>query len=174
MTNNTRLRRQSYPPVASRVNATVGCGVALTALALCALLLTRSTHAQGGAFPADVCTPNLTSLFAPADPDAPDAYRVCRSFRSLDDLKAPDWPVEQLSASDAFAGSSASVRRRLALLYGGRTLRVSHGWRRRARDIEAVTLIAPPPDDRLEHVTTGTLIVLQVRPDPTTGSAPRP
>lgn len=141
---------------------------------MCALLLTPSGSAQGGAIPTDACTPLLASLFAPADPDAPEAYRVCRSFRSLDELKAPEWPVEQLSAADAFAGSSAGVRRRLALLYGGRLLRVSRGWRRRPREIEAVTLIAPPPDDSLEHVVTGTLVILQVRPAPADGRLPTP
>ncbi len=144
------------------------------AMALCVVPFARPTHAQGGATSTEVCTSALTVLFAPADPDAPEAYRVCRSSRSLDDLNVAGWPVEQLSASDAFAGSPPGVRRRLALLYGGRALRVSHGWRRRQREIEAVTLIAPPPDDRLEQVTTGTLVVLQVRPEPTTGTPPKP
>lgn len=138
------------------------------------LLLVPSAHAQENATAADACTPHLASLLAPTDPDAAEAYRVCRSFRSLDDLKEPEWPVEQLSAADAFAGSAAGIRRRLTLLYGGTLLRVSRGWRRHQGEIEAVTLIAPPPDDGLEHLMGGTLVILQVRPAPVDGRAERP
>lgn len=144
------------------------------ALVVCALLLVPSAQAQEHATAVDVCTPHLATLFAPADPDVTEAYRVCRSRRSLEDLKAPDWPVDQMSAADAFAGSSTGIRRRLALLYGGTLLRVSRGWRQRDREIEAVTLIAPPPDDGLERLVSGTLVILQTRPAPASGRAPRP
>lgn len=113
--------------------------------------------------PAEACRPHLAALFAPADPDAPDAYRVCRSPRALDDLKPADWPIEQLSAMEAFAGAAPGVRRTVALLYRGQVVRVSRGWRRRPTGIEAITLLSPPPDDGLRRLTSGTLVLFQVR-----------
>jgi hypothetical protein len=160
VTNNTTLPRQSYPPVPSPVNA---ARRQCAAVVLACSFLAASTLAQDVIVPADACPSHLTALFAPTDPDAPDAYRVCRSPRPLEQLKPAEWPMEQLSATDAFAGAPPGVRRTVALLYGGRAVRVSRGWRRRPSGIEAITLLAPPPDDGLRRLTSGTLVLFQVR-----------
>lgn len=137
-------------------------------------LSASSTPAQEATFPTDVCSDRLASLFAPIDPDAPGAYRVCRSAQAFEVLKPAGWPVEPMSAADAFAGAPPAVRRTLTLLYGGQAVRVSRGWRRRPPHIEAVTLIAPAPDDELLRLTAGTLVVLQERKETQASQARTP
>jgi hypothetical protein len=57
-------------------------------------------------------------------------------------------------------GVAPSVRRALALLYKGRRLQVVRGWRTTAGGLESVTLVAPPPDDAVTRLTSGTMIVI--------------
>lgn len=81
---------------------------------------------------------------------------------------ATPWPVETRGVGDAFAGAPPEVRRRLGLVYGGRLVNVARGWRTRPEfdalgpaGEEAITLIAPAPDDAVEHIAGGTLVIVQ-------------
>ncbi len=111
--------------------------------------------------PDAVCPPHLARLFAPADAtrDGSVQYLVCRSARPLDELRPPTWSAGESGAADAFAGASPEVRRAVALLYGGRRLRVARGWVEGPESLDSIALIAPPPSDSLDRIASGTLII---------------
>jgi len=175
VTNNTRLPDPSYLPTHAPVNARVrgrAPAAALRVLAPAAALLVLALAGWTSAQPRPVqdadCRRDWTTRFAPADPDAAGLYVVCRSARPLDELRRElspgplPWPVESRGAADAFAGAPPEVRRALALLYGGRLLSVSRGWRRRPPEgVDAISLIAPAPGDTLETLVGGTLVIIQ-------------
>lgn len=160
MSANQQFRSSSYPSVPS-----LSTGRRLTA----AVLLWAVSAAPGPAgaqlpvpFAVDAtCPPHLTRLFAPATStgDFDVQYLVCRSAVSLDELRPAAWPAREIPVREAFGGASPEVLRSLALLYGGQQVRVARGWLDHGDGLDSFALIAPPPDDSLNRIGTGTLIV---------------
>ncbi len=157
MSINTRLLLRSYPPPHGPVNGTLGC---LAMLATVAALTVVPTASQVSLDEGAACSDQLRHRFAPADPDGVNRFIVCRSSRAIEELASPQWTALDTVVDDAFPGVAPSVRRALALLYKGRRLQIVRGWRTTAGGLEAVTLIAPPPDDAVTRLTSGTMIVI--------------
>lgn len=107
-----------------------------------------------------ICQPRLTRVFAPPVPSGSTVeYLVCRSSRTLDALRPDDWATHDVTVDEALPGVSPEVHRALVLLYGGRRVRVARGWIASVDGLDSIALIAPPPADALDRITSGTLIV---------------
>ena len=125
--------------------------------------------------------PAFVPLFTPRGA-APGVYRTYTSDRDLDTVvgslrrdpsfasvgagREPPLHVQSVIASDAFGQSGGYNRWKLALLYGGKRVRVARGPRvEDGRVVEAWTFVSPYPDPELEKLNPGTLlIVLRLEP----------
>ena len=116
--------------------------------------------------------PAYTALFAPAGARS-EAYRTLVSPLDLDTVlqalgsdsslarPAGAWEARPQLPFDAFGQTGPYDRTKLARLYGARRPRVARGPRaENGRVIEAWTLISPYPDPRLEHLESGTLLIV--------------
>jgi hypothetical protein len=112
--------------------------------------------------------PLFTPRVAPAG-----TYRTFTTSRPLDkvlaalasdaSLPAHDGSFESHleNAADAFGLSGGYNRWKLALLYGARRVAVARGPRLAdGRVVEAWTLVSPYPDQRLERLNPGTLLIV--------------
>ena len=115
--------------------------------------------------------PGLTRLFAPAGPRG-EAYRAFVSPLALDEVLArlrddPDllrppgaWQAAATAPLDAFGQAGGYNRWQLVRLYGARPPRVARGPRGTvARVVESWTLVSPYPDETLQRLEPGTLLL---------------
>lgn len=114
--------------------------------------------------------PQYLSLFAPRAHR--DAYRAYVSPLGLDDtlralladpaVQRPPgaWQPEAVIPFDAFGLSGSYNRWKLAGLYGSRRARVARGPRVDNGHAESWMLVAPYPDPALQHLESGTLILV--------------
>ena len=109
------------------------------------------------------CDSALAALFTPVSPRV-GRYEVCATDEPVDAVVAASADVhygagELLEPLDAFGRAGSYNRATLTRLYGGRRVRVVHGWRERAGRFEAITLLSPHPDAALTRLIPGTMIV---------------
>jgi hypothetical protein len=112
------------------------------------------------------CDPTFSALFTPVKPALGD-YRVCTTpdppERVATDpaVERPRYaPSQMLEAVDAFGTAGPYNRVALTHLYGGRRVRVQHGWIARPDRFESITLLSPYPDAALEHLNPGTMVII--------------
>ena len=143
----------------------------LPAAALVGLVATFVT-AQVPSTGAWQAAPGYLRLFAPSGPRAA-AYRTYVSPLDLDTvltrlstdtslLHPPGaWSPAALLPSDAFGDTGAYDRSKMARLYGSTRVMVARGPRGPGgRPIEAWTLISPYPSRDMEHLESGTLLIV--------------
>jgi len=114
-----------------------------------------------------ICDPALTALFTPLHPRV-GRYEVCVTADAIEQVvedRTPDAaryaysPIETLEALEAFGVAGPYDRFAVARLYGGRRVRVTHGWREEGDRFESVTLVSPYPDASLTHLQPGTMTI---------------
>jgi len=86
-------------------------------------------------------------------------YEACIEPRALADLADPDWVIESVDASDAFAALATLDRQRFARVYGGRRARRARRWTQTPDRSTSDTYISPYPDSTLTALEPGTLLV---------------
>jgi hypothetical protein len=96
------------------------------------------------------CDPALTALFTPLRPHL-GRYEVCTLPTPLGE------EGEALEALDAFGDAGTYDRARLARLYGGRRVQVTHSWTETGRELVSITRLSPYPDATLSRLVNGTL-----------------
>ena len=112
---------------------------------------------------AQTCDPALTALFTPPHPRV-GRYEVCTSIDPIEALAERAWTIEALEPLDAFGHAGPYDRFALSRLYGGRRVRVAHGWHERDGEFESITLLSPYPDASLTHLMPGTMMIRAVYP----------
>ena len=119
-----------------------------------------------------ICDPALTALFTPLHPRV-GRYEVCVTTdaieeviadRSLDGARHTYSGIETIEALEAFGTAGPYDRFAVARLYGGRRVRVAHGWREDGDRFESITLVSPHPDASLTHLMPGTMMIRTVYP----------
>jgi len=109
------------------------------------------------------CDPGLATLFTPPHPGL-GRYEVCTTADAIEAVAGSGradgqhyGDIEALESLDAFGAESLYDRSRLARLYGGTRVRVTHGWKESPGSFESVTLLSPYPDPSLTHLMPGTM-----------------
>jgi hypothetical protein len=110
-----------------------------------------------------VCDPALTTLFTPARP-ALGRYEVCTTTDSLEEVAANPGgthfsPSELLDPVDGFGGAGPYNRAALVRLFGGKRVRVAHGWAQFGDQFESITLLSPYPDAAFTRLLPGTMVI---------------
>jgi hypothetical protein len=114
-----------------------------------------------------ICDPALTALFTPLHPRV-GRYEVCVTTdaieeviadRSLDGARHTYSVIETIEALEAFGTAGPYDRFAVARLYGGRRVRVAHGWREDGDRFESITLVSPYPDASLTQLMPGTMMI---------------
>lgn len=108
----------------------------------------------------------LARLFTP--PGAPPgAYRVLVTDRRIDDVArwyregGGAWTVAEVSFFEAAGAGGPYDRAKVARLFRSRRARLARGQvMEEGKVIEAVTLVSPYPDARLETLKAGTMIIV--------------
>jgi hypothetical protein len=110
------------------------------------------------------CDPALTALLTPLRPSV-GRYEVCTTTDPLavvvEDAagRSHYGPTELLEPFDAFGAAGSFNRAALALLYGGKRVRVARGWTEYPDRFESVTLLSPYPDATLTRLLPGTMVI---------------
>jgi hypothetical protein len=107
------------------------------------------------------CSSALARIFAPPNVAGPfsGAPEVCQSPAPLEVVLPAGWFSQPAAAADLFAAADPHVKRRVAMLYGGRRPLVARGWIATGDALESVTLISPRPDPASGRLLPGTLLI---------------
>jgi hypothetical protein len=114
-----------------------------------------------------ICDPALTALFTPLHPRV-GRYEVCVTTDSIEEViadRSADGArhvyssIETLEALEAFGAAGRYDRFAVARLYGGRRVRVAHGWREDGDRFESITFVSPHPDASLTQLMPGTMTI---------------
>jgi hypothetical protein len=107
----------------------------------------------------------FAALFAPARPTL-GRYEVCAESRSIEEVMSAPAQLgyrftgpEPTDPLDAFGAAGSYDRSKVLRLYGGSRPKVSRGWRQDGNHFESITLISPHPDEALERLVPGTLVI---------------
>jgi hypothetical protein len=116
------------------------------------------------------CDPAFLALFTPPRPVV-GRYEACTVAEPIDaviksDAAAHYGAVEETDWLGAFGSAGTYDRAHVARLYGGKGVRLAHGWRKDGSRFESVTLISPYPDPRLTRLNPGTLVITLVMDAP--------
>jgi hypothetical protein len=121
-------------------------------------LTMSSAQDTGRGIPDVSCEPRFQVLFTPPTPRV-GRYEVCASARSMSDLIPPGWRVSAANPLDVFGMAGPYNRAALARLYGGQPAMVARGFIRDGERLESRTYISPHPDEALDRLVPGTLII---------------
>jgi len=159
------LQPRSITRAAFALRVTAPTAVAVVAALVCTDLRPAAQPAHGWRE-----APEYVSLFAPQAQQA--AYRAYVSPVGLEAtlkeittdpgvLHPPGaWTVQPMIPYDAFGLSGRYNRWKVAGLYRSRRAQVARGPRLDQGQIESWTLIAPYPDETLQRLEPGTLIIV--------------